>query len=159
MRFIKYTLLIVLLSAFSNLSAQDPDLLQKRTYPIDSCLYFMEPFQFRVFGLQDATGGGQVAGILFRSTSNPNVLISGQGRLFFNPEDFPGTAMLLENSGANMLMEAPEPPPGNDNWPGGQPPFPMILYGFVQDVDGTPLEPWRSVTIRINRVFFEDLTE
>lgn len=159
MRFIKYTLLIILFSAVSDLYAQDQDLLLKRTYPVDSCLYFMEPFQFRVFDIQDAAGGGLVAGILFRSTSNPNVMISGQGRLFFNPEDFPGMAMLLENTVGNMLMESLEPPPGDDNWPGGQPPFPMILYSFVQRVNDTSLQPWPSVTVRINRVFFEDLND
>ena len=130
------------------------------TYPIDSCLYLMDPYNFLVRGDAFAVpGGGQQARILFRSTNNPDQLVRGQGRLIINPEDFPGGESWLRDSLFVKAVMTPPEQPGSGNWPGGQPPFPMLLSGFVQEGGGIPLDPWRPVTIRVIRVFFEDLTE
>ena len=134
---------------------------QATTYPIDSCIYFMEPYNFLVRGdAFAAPGGGQQAKILFRSTNNPAQLVRGQGRLIINPEDFPGGDSWLRDSlFIKAVMTPPEFPDNGSNWPGGQPPFPLLLNGFVQEGNGEPLDPWRPVTIRVIRVLSEDLTE
>ena len=151
-----FFLLLVALLTSSGIQAQ-----RSTTWKIDSCYYFMEPYSFLVRGdAFAAPGGGQQANILFRSTNNPDQLVRGRGRLIINPEDFPGGEGWLRDSlFIKALMTPPEPPTTMGNWPGGQPPFPLLLNGFVQEGDGVPLIPWRPVTIRVNRVFFEDLTE
>lgn len=153
MKMLKYTLLLVGLFLGTSIQAQ--------TWPVDSCWYFMEPFNFLVRGESSpAPGGGQQANILFRSTNNPDQLIRGRGRLIIDPNDFPGGEGWLRDSlFIKALMTPPTPPTSGTNWPGGQPPFPMILNGFVQEGGGEPLDPWRPVTIRVNIVFFENLTQ
>ena len=151
---LKYILVILLLPLLGNS-------IQAQTWPVDSCYYFMDPYRFLVRGEAfGAPGGGQQANILFRSVNNPDLLVRGQGRLVFDPADFPGGEDWLRDSlFITAIMTPPEMPDNGTNWPGGQPPFPMLLSAFIQAGGGEPLDPWRPVTVRVIRVFFEELTE
>lgn len=159
MKRLSYTYIILLLAVLfsTSLHAQ----IERTTYKIDSCIYFMEPFNFLVRGGPfAAAGGAQQANILFRSVNNPTTLIRGQGRIIIDPSEFPGgTDWLRDSLFIKSVMTPPEMPENGGNWPGGQPPFPMLLSGFAQEGGGEPLDPWRPITIRVIRVFFEDLTE
>lgn len=150
----KYTFFsfFVLLLIVQSVHAQ-----MRTTYPIDSCLYFMEPFDFRVlqtFGLPNGSQGNYT---LFRSSGNPDLFITGKGVWAIDLSMLP--VPLENNSTGQLLMSVPEPPPGGGGWPGGQPPYPIVLYGFLGKIGTTVIDPPISITMRVREVFFEETTQ
>ena len=157
MQYLKYTLVLILLIGLSAGTGhaqerflQDSFLLVQRPMPFD----------FLVLETRGTNGEDHWAGIRFRSVNNPDQFIRGQGRMYYNPADFPGgEGWIRDSMFLRTMMTEPRSPANMANWPGGQPPFPMILDAVIREVDGEPLLPRRRVTVRVNRVFFEDLTE
>ncbi|MCB0640211.1 MAG: hypothetical protein KDC44_01165, partial [Phaeodactylibacter sp.] len=151
MRYSLYSLLLLLVIG-QHVKAQD-----RRTYPIDTCLYFMEPFNFRILQAFDLPNGNQGNNTLFRSIGNPDLLITGKGVWAVDPDALP--VPLENNSTGQLLMTVPEPPPGSGGWPGGQPPYPIVLYGFLGKIGSTIIDPPIPMTMRVREVNFEETTQ
>jgi hypothetical protein len=143
------------LASVSTLQAQDI----RRTYPIDSCLWFMEPFQFRVLQTIPVGNNGQGNRVLFSNTGSPDLLIQGKGRFLIDLDSIPMGLVLENGTKGNMLLTVPEEIPGSENWPGGQPPFPLSLPGYLEKIEGNALEPPVGITILVDQIMYEDLTE
>lgn len=157
----RYLLLLLLsLPIYSVVQAQhSPPNLNRTTYPVDSCLYFMSPFQFRVLNTITLDNGGQGNVTLFRSTGNPDLLINGKGRFVTFEEDLPPGVVIAPQTQLNVLLTVPEFGPDAEDWPGGMPPFPLTLYGFIQKIGAIVLDPPLPVSLRIQQIFIEDTTD
>lgn len=151
MRYLKYMLVFVVCLSFFKGQAQVDDTLPP---------WVMIPFNFKIIGLHTTDNGSDWARVLFRSSNNPDQLIRGLGQMFYDPTDFPGgEGWVRDSMFLTGVMTSPQPPQTADNWPGGQPPFPMQLDAYLSEGDGMPLVPPRPVTVRVIRVFFEELNE
>jgi hypothetical protein len=151
MRNIYFAIGIILISAFQ-LQGQD----LRTTYPVDSCLYFMSPFDYRVQNSQSLGNDYNRYISLFRSTDNPDVIITGKAGWVTDTFLY----VLQPMDQGKILLTVPELPEGfEDNWPGGPPPFPILLHGFLQTVNGQQIDPPLPITMRVFQIFFEDSTD
>ena len=133
----------------------------RRTWPVDSCLYFADPFQFRIQSVELLPGGNSQSNITrFRSVNNPDQMTMGKGRFVALLDSLIAAGVTLEaGSQGNMLLTLDESTDNAENWPGGQPPFPLVLYGFLQKVDNTVIDPPMPITMQVQRLQVEDTSQ
>lgn len=136
------------------LKAQQTDdiLLPKTTYPIDSCIYFMDPFNLRINQLIELSGGNLRVGTSFRSSpgNNPTFMIRGIGRFIINPELLPEGVDLEANDQLLAFLTLPSEIEDPDSpWEGDNLPFPVLLDGFLMKVNDTPLDPGLPIAIQV----------
>jgi len=167
----KPTLLFLLLfytAAFSTATAQSGNedntattTFLRRTYPVDSCLYFADPFQFRIQSVELLPGGNSQSNITrFRSVNNPDQMTMGKGRFVALLDSLTAAGVtLVAGSQGNMLLTLDESTDDAENWPGGQPPFPLVLYGFLQKVGNTVIDPPMPITMQVQRLQVEDTSQ
>lgn len=130
--------------------------LEKTTYPIDSCppWWFMSPFQMVV------QVSGSPTRARFQLTGNSNLMIEGSGTIGIRSCDslYPGwdihSHLMMET-----LMTLPDPSSDPDNWPGGQPPFPVLLNGFITRIEGQVIDPPEPFMLQVRDLFYEDLSQ
>jgi hypothetical protein len=126
--------------------------LLKTTYPVDSCFYFMDPFNMRINQLETLAGGKIRVKTTFRSSpgSNPTFMIRGVGRFFINPELLPEDLDIENNDRLVSFLTLPSEieDPGAP-WQGENLPFPVLLDGFLMSVDQTPLDPGIPIAIQV----------
>ncbi len=133
----------------------------RRTWPVDSCLYFADPFQFRIQSVNILSGSNSQENItLFRSVNNPDQMTMGKGRFLTLLDSLAAAGITLEaGSQGNMLLTLDESTDNAENWPGGQPPFPLVLYGFLQKVGNTVIDPPMPITMQVQRLQVEDTSQ
>lgn len=151
-----YYLVLCLLFACS-LSAQkdipsrwiNPGISPERTYPIDSCLYFQLPMNFRVVKVQSGSGeGGGLISIAFRSSDPGGPVFQGRGRIILND------TLLLSGwqwspgqtgKGAIILPDSAfGSGPGADNFS-----FPLPANGFILEIIGIIVDPPFPIVIQV----------
>ncbi|MBR9920336.1 MAG: hypothetical protein GYB31_05795 [Bacteroidetes bacterium] len=132
----------------------------RTTYPIDSCLYFMDPHIFKVKQVNTLPNGNQGNTVVFQSAGSPDLLIMGKGRFVFEPNDLPAGITLDVNDTGHFLINFPEPATsGIDDWPGGQPPFPFFLFGFLEKIGNTTIDPPIPITLQVRQILIDNTTE
>jgi hypothetical protein len=151
-KFIILTFFIIGFTPLLQAQKGDDLSLLKRTYPIDSCVYFMDPFNMRINQLETLAGGNLRIRTSFRSSSgsNPTFMIRGVGRFIINPEllpedlDLEVDGRLVSFLNLPSEVEDPEAP-----WQGENLPFPVLLDGFLMRIDQTPLDPGLPIAIQV----------
>ncbi len=126
--------------------------LLKTTYPVDSCLYFMDPFNMRINQLETLAGGKLRVRTSFRSSSgsNPTFMIRGVGRFIINPELLPEDLDLEVNGRLMSFLNLPSEVEDPDApWQGENLPFPVLLDGFLMKIDQTALDPGLPIAIQV----------
>jgi hypothetical protein len=146
--------LLFFLAFISSAEAQ-----HRTTYPVDSCLYFMDPFQFKILGTTSLPNGGQGNVTIFRSSGTPDLYVMGQGGFITFQDQLPPGVTIKPDDTGQLLLTVPEQAENADSWPGGQPPFPLFLYGFLKKIGTTVFDPPLPVTVRATQIFLEDTTQ
>jgi hypothetical protein len=133
----------------------------RTTYPVDSCLYFADPFDFRVQSFNIIGGGEiQLTNFRFRSVNNPDQMMMGKGRsVIYRDSLFLRGVTLETGSKGRLLLTVTDLPDDAGNWPGGQPPFPLLLYGFLTKVGNTTVDPPLAITMQVQQLQIENTTE
>ncbi len=143
----------ILIIAFLSLSQEPvqaqkgPDSSAKKTYPIDSCLYFMDPLNLRVNRIQDLGGPSTAFRTSFRSTSEAGLeyFITGQSLWIGNDTIFVQLPDLVIDVGTTIqgLFSLPDEVHDPDGpWSeGGTVPYPVVLNGFIQQIDNEIMDP------------------
>lgn len=147
------TLLLFGITIVSSLKAQKDDipLFLKTTYPIDSCIYFMDPFNLRVNQKQTLSGGMLNVRVSFQSSagSNPDFTFQGTGRFIINPDLLPTGVSIEIGNRLIALFSLPDDIHDPDSpWSGSNLPFPVVLSGFLQKIGATTLDPPFSLALQ-----------
>ncbi|MCB0635680.1 MAG: hypothetical protein KDC54_03635 [Lewinella sp.] len=133
--------------AVTTLAAQKgdplPDPFMKRTFPIDSCLYFQLPTDIIIAGTRSFGGGGLgVVTNLSFSTSDGNDFL-GRGKFIINPETFPVPGQTWEagQTGQLLLVVPDNALAAALGEPGTDLIFPILLNAFLRRIDDTEFGP------------------
>lgn len=126
--------------------------LLKTTYPVDSCLYFMDPLDLRVVRQRSLGEDLREYQVQFRSSSDSSLdyLVRGTGSIL---RDSLIVRLPLRN-GDQMralvsLPDSVEDPDGS--WSGGELPFPAFLNGFIMSIESQALDPPAPIVLHVLR--------
>lgn len=118
--------------------------IPKRTYPIDSCLWFQIPFDYEIGNTRTFGGGSTSVSVFFSSTSPTGSITRGQGRFLISSDQFPlanwewsprqtGKIQIILPDSA--LGGGSQDLTGESNFTS----FPILTTGFILSVGGNEL--------------------
>ncbi|RME95314.1 MAG: hypothetical protein D6772_13370 [Bacteroidetes bacterium] len=126
----------------------------KTTYPVDSCIYLMDPMDMRVTQQRTLGNDIQEYQVLFRSSSDNTLdyLVRGFGSwrdslLYFN-----GIGPVRNGDQLRILVSLPETVSDPDGgWDDGALPFPSFLTGFIMRIRDQRVDPPVPIGLQVIR--------
>ena len=154
-----FLLLIICIGLGTKLSAQKQDESPglpwlKTTYPIDSCIYLMDPLDLRVTGQRMLGEDIREYQVLFRSSSDNTLdyLVRGTGSWLRDSLFFDGIGPIRNGDELRIVASLPETVENPDGgWSGGDLPFPSFLNGFIMRIGDQVVEPPVSIGLHVIR--------
>ena len=151
------SLLVWMILGGATLFGQDID--PRTTYPIDSCIYFMQPGVYKVRSVGTLPNGNLGVSVNFQSVGNADLIFMGRGNFLIDPNDLPvGLTLSVDDTG-NMLVGVPDSPPGGGDWPDGPLPVPIVINGFLNKVGATLFDPPLAITMQVPLITIMDNTQ
>jgi hypothetical protein len=152
----KHIFLLLLICAalnpevFAQKQDEFSDLL-KTTYPVDSCLYFMDPMDMRVVRQRSLGEDLREYQVQFRSSADASLdyLVRGTGSIFRDSLFF---GPIRNGDQLRVLASLPDSVDDPDgSWSGGELPFPSFLNGFIMSIEGQTLNPPVAIGLHVIR--------
>ena len=146
----KLFILLVLLIGAQGLQAQ----IERTTYPVDSCLYFMTPFSFTIKNTVTNSNGAELLTTVFQSSSSSGEQqYRGRGRFQVWPDSISSGLVLEIGDMGNLFLSMPneeESPGGSGNGiPGGPLPYPLMVNGFFMKYEGIEIDPPIPISMQV----------
>ncbi len=130
--------------------------IAERTWPVDSCLYFQLPMDFRIAKVQSGPGGNTLATMQFRSSDPGGIVFQGRGRSLLDSLAvlLPGGQWSPGQTGKGTIVlpdSAFGSGPGADNFM-----LPMPANGFIFEIVGIVADPPLPIVLQVWDLTTED---